>query len=91
MTLPTNGGSPLTPLPGYPTGRGPRTQREAPDTVAALARLRRRLRDVLSTELPKRVQPQRSGTAVGREEREALVWAILRFWMKRWPRTAKRS
>ncbi|MGH3719414.1 MAG: CpaF family protein [Pseudonocardiaceae bacterium] len=77
MTLQTNGGPPLTLLPGYPTGQGPRTQREAPDTAAALARLRRRLRDVLSTELPKRVEAQRPGMAVGREEREALAWVIL--------------
>jgi pilus assembly protein CpaF len=71
MTLPTNGDPPLTRLPSHQLGG------EAPDTTAALARLRRRLRDVLSTELPKRVEAQGPGTVIGRQEREALAWTVL--------------
>lgn len=71
MTLPTHGGPSLTRLPGHQLGG------EAPDITAALVRLRRRLREVLGTELPKRVEARGPGTVVGREEREALAWMIL--------------
>ena len=46
------------------------------ETTAALARLRRRLREVLGTELPKRVEAQGPGAVISRQEREALAWMI---------------
>ncbi|HEX6401696.1 MAG TPA: ATPase, T2SS/T4P/T4SS family [Pseudonocardiaceae bacterium] len=50
---------------------------KSPDTAAALARLRQRLRTVLSTELPKRVEAAHSHHTIDHDQRKALAWAIL--------------
>jgi pilus assembly protein CpaF len=91
MTVPTNGHPPLARRPGYPSppapgaapppataaGLDPTTGGALLDTAAAVARLRGRLREVLSSELPKRLAAQPSGAAGDPGEREALAWAIL--------------
>ena len=78
MTLPANGSTPLTPLPNYqlpdPVSLDSDLGGDASDTVAALTRLRRRLREVLGTELPRHLDAGRAGT---RAERDALARAIL--------------
>ncbi len=73
MTLPNNSHRVASP------GLAAATVGAAGDTAAALARLRQRLRDALSTQLPTQVQAgqRRTGTVVDRQARQELARAVL--------------
>jgi pilus assembly protein CpaF len=86
MTSPVDGGQQLTTLPSHrtrvsalddPARLASSLGSESPDTAAALARLRRRLRIVLSTELPKRVEAAHPRTTIDHDQRKALARVIL--------------
>jgi pilus assembly protein CpaF len=86
MTSPADGGQQLTTLPSHrprvsaldnPARLASSLGSESPDTAAALARLRRRLRTVLSTELPKRVEAANPRHTIDHDQRQALARAIL--------------
>lgn len=86
MTLPTDSDQKQATLPNRqppaspfvdPAQQNAGLTEESPDTAAALARLRRRLRTVLSTELPKRAAAAHPRTTIGHDQRKALAGAIL--------------
>ena len=86
MTLPTDSDQKQATLPSRQPSASPVVDpvpqtadltEESPDTAAALARLRRRLRTVLSTELPKRAEAAHPHTTIDHDQRKGLAWVIL--------------